>query len=216
MSRATALDQLLRSSPQLWNSRQVAEVRARDTGFSSLNSLLPGQGWPLGALIELLPKREGIGEMRLVLPALKKLCQEARDIVFVRPPHLPYPPALAKAGLPLNRIVWIDATSDEDARWVAEQTLRQGLVGAVLLWSDCTKDISLRRLQLAARESDALSFLYRSPQAATAASPAALRMTLSPLPAGLQIELLKVQGGRPARITLPPNLLPKPPSSEAA
>ena len=202
MSRATALEQLLRASPQIWTSRQVGEVRARDTGFSTLNSLLPGHGWPLSSLIELLPKSEGIGEMQLVLPALKKLCQEARDIVFVRPPHLPYPPALAKAGLPLNRIVWIDTESDEDARWVAEQTLRQGMAGAVLLWSDCTKDIALRRLQLAAREGEALAFLYRSPNVPVVASPAAVRMALSSAPRGLQVDLLKVQGGRAGEVTI--------------
>jgi len=203
MSRATALEQLLRTSPQLWTSRQVAALRARDTGFAALNALLPGHGWPLSSLIELLPKTEGIGEMRLVTPALKQLCQEARDIVFVRPPHLPYPPALAKAGLPLNRIVWIDTDSDEDARWVAEQTLRQGMAGAVLLWSDCVKDIALRRLQLAAREGEALAFLYRSPLTSIAASPAAVRMELSAAPMGLHVELLKAQGAQTGRITLP-------------
>jgi hypothetical protein len=202
MSRATALEQLLRTSPQLWTSRQVAEVRARDTGFATLNSLLPGHGWPLSSLIELLPKAEGIGEMQLVLPSLRKLCQEARDIVFVRPPHLPYPPALAKAGLPLNRIIWIDTHSDEDARWVVEQTLRQGMAGAVLVWSDCTKDIALRRLQLAAREGEALAFLYRSPNTKVAASPAAVRLALSGAPAGLHVEALKVQGGRVGEVLL--------------
>jgi len=203
MSRATALEQLLRNSPQLWTSRQLAAVRSRDTGFTSLNALLPGHGWPLSALIEILPKAEGIGEMRLVMPALNRICREARDIVFVRPPHLPYPPALAKAGLPLNRIVWIDTTSDEDARWVAEQTLRQGMAGAVLLWSDCTKDIALRRLQLAAREGEALAFLYRSPLKSISASPAAVRLELSAAPTGLQVEMLKAQGGRTGRIVLP-------------
>ena len=203
MSRTTALEQLLRNAPQLWTSRQVATVRSRDTGFTSLNALLPGHGWPLSALIELLPKTEGIGEMRLVTPALRKICQEARDIVFVRPPHLPYPPALAKAGLPLNRIVWIDAASDEDARWGAEQTLRQGMAGAVLLWSDCTKDLALRRLQLAAREGEALAFLYRSPLKSIATSPAAVRLELSAVHAGLQIDLLKVQGGRTGQLLIP-------------
>jgi hypothetical protein len=202
VSRAIALEQFLRNSPQIWTSRQTAEIRTRDTGFSALNALLPGHGWPLSALIELLPKSEGIGEMRLVVPALKQLCREARDIVFVRPPHLPYPPALAKAGLPLNRIVWIDTSSDEDARWVAEQTLRQGMAGAVLLWSDCAKDVALRRLQLAAREGEALVFLYRSPLKSIATSPATARLELSASPTGLHVELLKVQGGRPARVTL--------------
>jgi hypothetical protein len=203
VSRATALEQLLRNSPQVWTSRQAAEIRTRDTGYSSLNALLPGHGWPLSSLIELLPTAEGIGEMRLVLPTLKQLCIEARDIVFVRPPHVPYPPALAKAGLPLNRIVWIDTHSDEDARWVAEQTLRQGMAGAVLVWSDCTKDIALRRLQLAAREGEAMAFLYRSPNTKVASSPATVRLALSGASSGLKVDVLKAQGGRVGEVLLP-------------
>lgn len=182
--------------------RNRSSPTAQSSGFPELDALLPGQGWPLSSLIELLPAAEGIGEMRLVLPALKQLCNEARDIVFVRPPHVPYPPALAKAGLPLNRIVWIDTESDEDARWVAEQTLRQGMSGAVLVWSDCTKDLALRRMQLAAREGDALAFLYRSPNIKVSASPATLRLALSAASTGLRVDILKVQGGRAGKVFL--------------
>ena len=158
---------------------------------------------PWSVLIELIPMVEGIGELRLPLPALKQLCQESRDIVFVRPPHLPYPPALAKAGLPLNRLVWIETQSDDDARWAAEQTLREGLAGAVLLWSDCSKEVSLRRLQLAAREGEALTFLYRSPATLSLSSPAALRLALHPAQNGLRIDVLKSQGGRTGSTLLP-------------
>jgi hypothetical protein len=116
---------------------------------------------------------------------------------------VPYPPALEQAGLPLSRLIWIDAASDSDARWAAEQTLREGIAGAVLLWSDCTKDMSLRRLQLAAREGEGLAFLYRSPQTVVNASPASVRLKLHPAPAGIKIEILKGQGGRAELVTLP-------------
>lgn len=195
-----SLESLLRQSPDIWSGGQVATRHSRSTGFRALNDRLPGHGWPLGLLVELMPMAEGIGELRLVLPALKQLCHEARDIVLVRPPHVPYPPGLAQAGLPLNRIIWIEAQSDDDARWAAEQTLREGMAGAVLLWSDCHKDISLRRLQLAAREGEALAFLYRSPGHPNAASPAAVRLALQATPLdmdmGMRIDVLKAQGGR--------------------
>jgi protein ImuA len=41
-----------------------------DTGYASLSAELPSGGWPLGALIELLPAHSGIGELRLLQPAL--------------------------------------------------------------------------------------------------------------------------------------------------
>jgi cell division inhibitor SulA len=201
-----ALEQLLRKLPQVWTGRQLAQVQARSTGFRDLNALLPGYGWPQSALIELLPQAEGIGELSLLLPALKQLCREARDIVFIRPPHTPYPPALVQAGLPLSRVLWIEASDDAEARWAAEQTLHEGLAGAVLLWSDCHKDVPLRRLQLAARDGDALAFVYRSTAFTANASPAAVRLKLLPDKSGLRVEVLKIQGGRLGHTVLNPHV----------
>lgn len=201
--RTHALAQLLRDSSQIWTGRQIAPVRARRTGFASLDRLLPGHGWPLNALIELLPMVEGMGEVQLLLPVLKRVAAEARDIVIIRPPHVPYPPALEQAGLPLNRLIWIEATSDADAHWAAEQTLREGIAGAVLLWSDVSKDVAVRRLQVAAREGNGLTFLYRSPAVSIKSSPAAVRLRLHPKPNAIGIEVLKAQGGRTETVTLP-------------
>jgi hypothetical protein len=203
MERAQLLAGLLRDSSQIWTGRQIAPVRAKRTGFAALDRLLPGHGWPLNALIEILPVVEGMGELRLLLPVLKRLASEARDIVLIRPPHVPYPPALEQAGLSLSRLIWIDVASDEDARWAAEQTLREGIAGAVLLWSDCSKDMSLRRLQLAAREGEGLAFLYRSPHTAVTVSPASVRLKLHPAALGMKVEILKAQGGRTEAVTLP-------------
>ena len=198
------LDQLLQQTPHVWTGRQLAPAPARDTHFRALNAMLPGHGWPLGALIELVPQAEGIGEMQLLLPVLTQLCREARDVVLVQPPHVPYPPALVRAGLPLNRLLWVQAEQDAEARWAAEQTLREGFAGAVLLWSDCSREMALRRLQVAARDSGSLAFLYRSPRYRPQASPAALRLLLSAHPQGLQVEVAKTQGGRTGHIVINP------------
>lgn len=201
MQPSTVLEEILRSS-QVWRGHDIAPVRARSTSYPALDGLLPGRGWPLNSLIELIPMMEGIGELRLIVPALKKICQEGRDIVFIGPPHLPYPPALSNAGLPLNRIVLIEPDSDDNVRWAAEQTLREGAAGAVLLWSDATKDLALRRLQLAAQESEALTFLYRSPNLLGATSPAPVRLALSPQAGALKVDVLKARGGKPSSVAL--------------
>jgi hypothetical protein len=195
MSRAQAIAQEIGSS-HLWLGRQLATSAAQSTGFSALDNVLPGRGWPIGALTELIPAVEGIGELRLLLPALRSLSREqGRPIVFIRPPHLPYPPALARAGLPLASIIRIETQDDEDARWAAEQTLREGVAGAVLLWSNASADLPLRRLQLAAQEGQALAFLYRSPRCLNNASPAAVRLTLHPAPGAIRIKVIKARGG---------------------
>src|SRR3546814_16120420 len=60
--------------------------------------------------------------LSLLLPAL---CQIARQqtIAWVSPPYLPYPAALAAAGLPLHRLLWVRAAR-ERSLWTAEQCLR--------------------------------------------------------------------------------------------
>ena len=122
--------------------------------------------------------------------------------MFVRPPHMPYPPALLRAKLWLQHILLIDAHNDEDARWAAEQTLRAGAAGAVLLWSDSVDDRHLRRLQLAAETGQALAFLYRTPSVLRQPSPAALRIVLEPDDHGLRAEIVKARGGHRAEVRL--------------
>ena len=195
MSRAQAIAQEIGSS-HLWLGRQLAVSPAQSTGFAALDNVLPGRGWPIGALTELIPTVEGIGELRLLLPALRALSRDqGRPIVFIRPPHVPYAPALARAGLPLTSIIRIETRDDEDARWAAEQTLREGVAGAVLLWSKADADLPLRRLQLAAQEGQALAFLYRHPRCLQNASPAAVRLTLNPAPGAIRITVIKARGG---------------------
>ena len=72
--------------------------------FAALDAALPGRGWPQGALTEMLLEREGIGEIRLTLPALARVQAQGRDVVWIAPPHRPYAPALAAAGLDLARL----------------------------------------------------------------------------------------------------------------
>jgi hypothetical protein len=204
-SSAESLQALLRSSAQrLWRGRETARVDARSSGYAALDARLPGGGWPLGTLIEIAPETDGCGELRLTLPALKSWCQDGRSVAFVRPPHIPYAPALARYGLTLSSVLWVVADSDEDGRWAAEQLLREG-AAAVLLWSAAREDRALRRLQLAAETGKACAFLYRPPSTLTHASPAALRITLSAADGGMSLDLVKVRGGQSGRLVLPLN-----------
>lgn len=206
---ADALRHLLQHSSQVWRGTDSARTKTCTSGYPALDAVLPGGGWPVGALIELLPAAEGIGELRLSLPALKTLNDAGRRIVFVHPPYTPYPPALLHAHLSLKNILWISPDSDEDARWAAEQTLRAGAAGAVLLWSATRDDRSLRRLQLAAEAGQTMAFLYRAPSALRQPSPAALRITLQPSGAahpqaqGLRLEIVKARGGHTAAVNIP-------------
>jgi len=168
------------------------------SGFDELDRRLPRGGWPLGALIELLSVTQGIGELNLFLPALKRLAHSGRYIAWIAPPYIPYAPALLQQGLPLERLLIIYTQSLSESLWATEQALRCPAVGAVLGWAEHLVDKSLRRLQLAAEAGGSLGILHRPLAAAAEASPAALRLQLQPPPEGqgLDIHILKARGGR--------------------
>ena len=201
-----SLQALLQSSPHIWRGRETARVDARSSGYAALDARLPGGGWPVGALVEIAPKTNGCGELRLTLPALKSWCRNGKSVAFVRPPHVPYAPALARYGMTLNSLLWVAADTDEDGQWAAEQLLRDG-AAAVLLWSKARDDRALRRLQLAAETGKACAFLYRSPSALSQSSPAAVRVAVSATNngSGMSLDLMKVRGGHPGRLVLPLN-----------
>lgn len=149
----------------------------------------------MGALTELLPSQEGIGELGLIMPALAHLSQRGRWVAWIAPPYIPYAPALAGQGIRLSQLLIIQPQSSRDSLWAVEQTLRSGQCGAVVTWPREIDDRALRRLQLAAEAGQAWGLLYRSPQTATTASPAALRISLQSAAEGLSVRILKRRGG---------------------
>ncbi|HZP67981.1 MAG TPA: translesion DNA synthesis-associated protein ImuA [Rudaea sp.] len=185
-----ALEAVLKH-PGVWRrSAGPAHVRALPSGLAELDALLPGGGWPLGALSEILFEYDGIGELALVMPALAELTRRRQRVVFVAPPYIPYAPALAACGLDLRYVVEIEAAAGAGA-WSAEQCLRSGACGAVLGWLEHAEYTALRRLQLAAESGDALAFLFRPARAAAKQSPAALRLRLQRDGEGTSLEILK-------------------------
>ncbi len=58
--------------PAVWRASQIGGVARPVTtsGFAALDAQLPGGGWPHGVLSELLLPEPGVGELRLLAPAL--------------------------------------------------------------------------------------------------------------------------------------------------
>ncbi|HLS81651.1 MAG TPA: translesion DNA synthesis-associated protein ImuA [Steroidobacter sp.] len=167
------------------------------SGVQALDAALPGGGWRSGGLVEVMTTQTGIGEMRLVTPALAQLTRADRYVAFVSPPFVPFAPALIQQGVRLERLLIVRAQRRRDVLWSLEQTLRCRSFGAVLGWPETLHDRDVRRLQLAAEAGGAVGFLYRPAAAARAASPAAVRLVLRAQPDGrLNIEILKCRGGR--------------------
>ena len=69
------------------------------SGYPALDAVLPGAGWPLDALSEVLQPPGLHGEWRLLLPVLLRLQQTGSGaLVLVGPPHVPFGPALQAQG----------------------------------------------------------------------------------------------------------------------
>jgi len=177
---------------------------ALPTGFAEFDAVLPGGGWPVGAITELMPEARGIGELSLLLPALVRLSRAGRYLAWIAPPCLPYPPALEWHGLALDRLLLVRTPDARAMLWATEQALRCPAIGAVLAWPAALDDRHVRRLQLAAEAGGSCGLLYRPPEAVRQHSPAALRLRLKAHDAGLHIEIHKARGGRAHALVVHP------------
>jgi len=197
------LDTLLQH-PGLWRpgERPVHPLRSLPTRVPALDAALPGGGLPVGAVTEVLNTGIGVGELSLLLPALAGLSCSGSQVVWVAPPHLPYPPALQQAGVALERLLCLQPASPDESLWAAEQCLRSGVCGAVLVWLDDIDTTAIRRLQLAAESGDSCCLLLRDAHRAANASPAALRLWVGSDGMRRQLRVLKCRGGQPQDVAL--------------
>jgi protein ImuA len=224
--------------PSLWRAHQLGGggTPAVATGFAALDAELPGGGWPHRVLTELLLAHPGVGEMRLLAPALAAISRgvaseagaiaASRCIMLFDPPAALAPWVLGQLGVDLQQTIVVYGREgargaavlrrllpSADALWAMEQALRSGQVGAVLAWPpDRLRADAVRRLQLAAARHDGPVFVFRDLRARLEASPAALRLALHAAgPGGLSLHLLKRRGPallRPLAVTLPSVLPP--------
>ena len=206
------------SNPAIWRGSDCApEPTAIPSGYTALDAVLPGRGWPSSALTEIVLAREGIGEIRLTLPALTRLQAAGRDVVWIMPPHVPYAPALAAAGLDLARLVVVRCKNVVDQLWAYEQALRAPECGAAFAWLGPQHDRVLRRLAVAAREGHTWGVLWQRPGQQAVSAAAALRLALAPQDGQLSVQVQKRRGGDVANPILidvdAASALPDPPTT---
>ena len=201
--------------PGIWHADALGAgpQPVHPTGYALLDAQLPGGGWPVGALSEVLQPTVGLHEWQLVLPALAQaVARSAGTVVVVAPPCEPFGPALRAQGLAAERLCVVRADNPKAALWAAEQALRCRDVLAVMAWLPQAQPAALRRLQLAAAQHEQLLWVFRPLGVAPQASPALLRLRLEGqslpgegvAPPGMQVHILKRRGPPLAeRIHLP-------------
>ncbi|WP_244815788.1 translesion DNA synthesis-associated protein ImuA [Caballeronia sp. Lep1P3] len=174
---------------QLWQGEHISASHSNvvSSGYRMLDHVLPGAGWLPGSVTELLIEESGVGEIRLLARTLRELTTvQSRSVVFVAPPWMPNFAAFRAMHIAPHKLVWVKAPEDQ-VPWAAEQSLKQEGIGAVLIWLPKARPEALRRLQVAAQESQSLAFLFRPLNAAKQSSAAPLRIVCKPmLPATAQ------------------------------
>ena len=186
--------------PQVWRGRELAQAQERTlaTGHAALDAQLPGGGWPLGSLVEVLQQEQQQHVWQLLGPALAQAMQaRGEPAVLVDAPYQPFGPSLRALGIVPERLLCVRADKPAARLWAAEQSLRCADVCAVLAWLPQARVGELRRLQLAAAQHESLLFVFRPANAAASTSPARLRLQLMACEGGsaqIDVHILKRRG----------------------
>ena len=191
----------------VWRASELGfePLRTLDTGHAALNAVLPGGGWPVGALVELL-QDTAHAEWRLLAPLLATLGRapgSPSQVVLVGAPWLPFAPALAGQGIAPQQLLSVQGDTPAALLWATGQALRCADVAAVLAWLPRSKSASLRRLQVAAQQHGKLLFVVRGMQAHNDSS-----LSLAPGPLQhLRVDVFKRRGpplAQPVELTARP------------
>src|SRR5687768_7637760 len=118
------------------------------SGFSELDRELPGGGWPVRNLTELLLPAGGVGEIRLLSQALGQITRSGKNILLVAPPHVPYMHAWESLGIDSRRVMIIRAYKPGERLWALEQAIRSTAFGVVIGWLPEVGQQMTRRLQI--------------------------------------------------------------------
>lgn len=194
--------------PGLQNTKSIS------SGFPELDQQLHANGWPLGVTAELGIPQHGVGELRLLIPALRALQQrthEAQHLIWIAPPFLPFAPSLVKEQIDVRQLTIVQTSTIQDTLWASEQCLLSGCCAAVLCWSGnynlSTRE--LRRLQLAAEKSGSWNVLIRDQNCLSQSSASGLRIRLkSDSYSKLKLKIIKQPGGwggQRLTLSLPPH-----------
>ncbi|MFK7912622.1 MAG: translesion DNA synthesis-associated protein ImuA [Pseudomonadales bacterium] len=204
-SRAQEAARALLDHPGLWQAGKLSATGPTlASEYRSLDQHLAG-GFPGDGLTELMVDQPGIGELQLLVPAMRRLSQtQDRWIVWINPPHRPYAPALRSCGIDIDKILVIQPKTAEEALWALEKVLQSGSSSMALAWID-ERQLNIkhsRRLQLAAKQGSehgqCLSVLFRPTAAAAQSSMASLRLQLTSAgPESLRIDICKRRGAWP-------------------
>lgn len=218
--RAELLDQLRRTIAQL--EAPVRGAEALPFGIEALDERLHDHGLSRAALHEIAPTAPRLAEEAAATlflgSAAARLAGAAGSVLWAVSRFDLYAPGLEQAGLPPDRILFVEARDDETVLAVMEDALRHGALAAVIGEVRRAGMTATRRLQLAAAEGRTAALLFRRwrtagqfPLAEPSAAATRWRIGCAPsAPLGAPgvgrarwaIELVRQRGGEPFSLIL--------------
>ncbi len=184
------------------------------TGLPALDRLLPGGVLARGAIHELLsqPKQPHplffatlLARCALSLAAASPVLVDGETAggmaIWCDPEGWLYPPAIAAAGIPLDRLLFLRPKTSSDLVWAAAECLRCRGVSVTLAPLGRLSRIEARKLQLAAEAGGGVGILLRPFGSISSEYAAATRWLVNPMPGECavqrwQLQLIHGHGGR--------------------
>jgi len=181
----------LKNKNLVWQGqKQSFEKECRSSGYPELDEWLQG-GMPTQGVISI-NSDIGIGELRLFLPHLRlRQAQHKRLLVFIAPPLQINGEMLVEQGIDLNDLLIVTPSTEQEGLWAAEQCLKSHCCHAVLSWYQQFEVHQVKRLQLAAKQGDALQLIFRRTPQLDISLPVTMDMSLTAQPKGLRLKVNK-------------------------
>ncbi len=155
--------------------QRIGQIRPDRGHFgtrSMLDSLLPGKSFRRGTLVEFL----GSGTTLAAVIARESLRDDGAIVVVDTARRL-YPPAAARIGIDLERLIVVQPRQPD---WVITQALSCSAIDAVLCWPHKVDGTMFRRWQLAAERGGSIGLLVRPVAARGSPSWADVRILVEP------------------------------------
>ncbi len=162
-------------------ARRTDEVDLISTGLEALDRILPGRGIRRGTLIEWFGDGQGGGAETLALLVASRTIDETGVLVAVDSTGSFYPPAAARLGIALDRLIVVRPKRTDDEFWAIDQTLRWPGGATVIAWPKRLDGHTFRRFQLAAERAGSIGFFLRAEAARNEPSWADARLLVEPI-----------------------------------
>lgn len=131
------------------------------SGIDYIDQSLTHGGWQSQTINEVISADSISEQLDILLPTLIKLSEQGRWIVLVGAPKFGLKSLLENNGIDTSRVLLVHPKDQVDALWAMEQALMSGNSSAVLGWPGEIDNRDLKRLQLAAKRTSALTFLFK-------------------------------------------------------